>query len=241
VRLAVISDIHANLEAFRSVLADIDAVRADGIVCLGDIIGYGPRPEECIRLVRDRAIPSVLGNHELGLVRSRKLSWFNPTSRACLVATGKLLSPESLDWMKTLPASLTVHGARFVHGCPPDSPLTYLFELSEDGLREVFETTRDRLAFAGHTHDLELISWDGHEVCRSLLGRGERLLEPDLRYIVNVGSVGQPRDGDHHAKYVVWDSARDVLDIRFVAYDIDTTVREILALGFPEQYARRLR
>ena len=239
-RFAVISDIHGNLGAFKQVLVDIHQSRVDVVVCLGDCIGYGPEPEQVFNLIRQENIPSVMGNHELGLVDRSYLDWFNQPTQQSLLQTFKLLSLDTREFMKGLNSSLAVHGCRFVHGFPLDSITTYLFEVSKNELIRVFPVMRERMCFVGHTHVLEIISFDGTEICRSTLRQGLISLPKGQQYIVNVGSVGQPRDGNRDAKYVIWDSSHQTIDVRFIPYDIAATARKILELGFPKMNADRL-
>lgn len=239
-RLAIISDIHGNLEAFKEVLADIDRSHIDGLACLGDNIGYGPEPERVIDLVRERDIPSVMGNHELAVVDIKYLNWMNPTARKSLVMTSELLSDDSVDYIRTLPPTMTYHGSLCVHGCPPDSIVTYLFQLSTAQLEEAFVAMEKKICFLGHTHDLGIISFNGEDLVRAPMGNGIVSLHKDHQYIINVGSVGQPRDGNNNAKYVIWDTASESIEVRFIPYDIAATANKIIELGFPELNARRL-
>ncbi len=239
-KLAVISDIHGNLEAFERVLEDMDTQAPDLVYCLGDSVGYGPEPEAVTELVRARNIPQVCGNHELAMVRSAERIWFNPTAREALERSRKLVSRRSLKYMKTLPLFLDEWGCYFVHGFPPDSPRTYLFERGDDELPETFTFLRGRICFVGHTHELGLVESHAGGIRRTLLTEGVSILRVGNGYIVNVGSVGQPRDGDNRAKYVLYDTERRLLQVRCVPYDIARTAAAIIALGLPEQYARRL-
>lgn len=239
-RLAVISDIHGNLEAFREVLADIDEARVDGIACLGDNIGYGPEPEAVVRLICERRIPCVKGNHELAITDPEYLFCMNPLARESALLTRPLLSEKTLHYIRTLKPSMLFHGSLCVHGCPPDSMTTYLFEVSRAGLQEVLIDLCEEVCFVGHTHDLKIYSFDGEKLRIAPLRKGTVTMEKGHRYIINAGSVGQPRDGNNNAKYVIWDDAEASLDVRFVPYDIAATARRILELGFPEFNAERL-
>jgi len=239
-RLAIISDIHGNLEAFRQVLKDMDRSSVDDVVCLGDNIGYGPDPEEVVRLLRRRNIPSVMGNHELAAVDETCLMKMNPSARRSLSLTKELISKDTLDYIKGLKPSMIFHGSLCVHGYPPESMTTYLFQVSETELRQSLLAMKERICFVGHTHDLNIISFDGDNVTWHCLGQGVVSLDKDLQYMVNVGSIGQPRDGNNNAKYVIWDPASRTIEVRFIPYDIAATAHKILALGFPEFNARRL-
>lgn len=239
-RLAIISDIHGNLEAFKEVLADIDRSEVDGIASLGDNIGYGPDPEEVVQLIRQRKIPSVMGNHELAVVDHRYLDWMNPSARRSLVITKELLSPDTVKYIKGLKASMTFHGSLCVHGCPPDSITTYMYELSRIQFKEIFLNMKEKICFVGHTHYPQIIIFDGEELGGAPLSEGKITMRQDHQYIINVGSVGQPRDGNNNAKYVIWDLSAGSIEVRFIQYDIASTARKILEIGFPEINATRL-
>ncbi len=241
-KLAVISDIHGNLEALNAVLTQIDADRHIGpVVCLGDCVGYGPDPEQVVHVLRSRDIPAVIGNHEMALRDPEQLSWFNPLARLSLEKTLTMLSSESRAYLAQLPYSRIVAGGRLVHGYPPESTRTYLFQKTLYEIKKTFqEELSERICFVGHTHDLEIVSFDGAAVTRRALGQGPVTLNRDRRYIINVGSVGQPRDGNNKAKYVVWDPDADIVDVRFVPYDTARTVAKIRQAGLPEQHAARL-
>ena len=244
-RIAVLSDVHGNLEALRSVLADVDALGLTRIANLGDMVGYGPEPDACVRLLRERGAESVLGNHELGLVEAQARNWFNPQAKKALDRTRTLLSDDSLMYFRTLPRTLTVEGALCVHGCPPGLVSKYLYELDEADFRETFALYPNRLCFAGHTHELERISLTSTgKIERKGLGKGVLELAPYARHIINAGAVGQPRDGNNKAKYLVWETETESsparIEVRFVAYDIARTAARIVEQGLPTVYADRL-
>jgi predicted phosphodiesterase len=239
-RLAIISDIHGNLEAFQQVLADIERSRIDQVICLGDMIGYGPEPEEVIQLIQKENIPSIMGNHELAILEPRYLEWFNILCQMSLDKTKRLLSHETIHYIHALKNYLKLGEALFVHGSPPDSVMTYIYELSDSDLETLLQAREEKFFFVGHTHDLLLKMYDGNAVYSQPLSEGVFPLQENQKYLVNVGSVGQPRDGNNQAKYVIWDQAAANLEVRFVPYDIGRTVQKIFALGLPEYHARRL-
>jgi predicted phosphodiesterase len=239
-KIAIISDIHGNMEAFQEVLKDIQNAKIKDIVCLGDNVGYGPDPEEVVRLMQKKQIPSVLGNHEQALAQSKYLKRMNPSAQKSAAITQGILSSHALAYCVSLQPSMIYHGARYVHGCPPDSPTTYLFAVSEARLKRLFLAMDEKICFAGHTHDLEIISFDGKKVSRNPLDQGLVDLDGTTQYIINAGSVGQPRDGNNNAKYIIWDTVSAKIEVRFVPYDIAKTADKILKLGFPEFNATRL-
>lgn len=238
-RIAVISDIHANLEAFRAVLGDIDDQNVDSIICLGDIIGYGPDPQECVDLIRERDIPTVMGNHEQGLINQIYLARFNPPTRDMILMTRELLDDETVNWLITRPKALIMHGSRFVHGCPPDLVGEYLWKHA--GCYErLFYNYPEQFCFVGHTHELIHIHGDIDDVTNDLLEPGRISLDMDERHIINVGSVGQPRSNGPEAKYVIHDAAARTLEVRFIPYDNQTTADKIRTRGFNRAFADRL-
>jgi predicted phosphodiesterase len=239
-KLAIISDIHGNFDAFQQVLEDIDRSRVDAIISLGDNIGYGPEPDRVIQKIQDRKIPSVQGNHELALKEAEYLDWFNPSARKSLLKTSDLLSEASRGFVTQLEPYLIAYGCRFVHGFPPDSALIYMFQVSDSRKAQVFKAAAERLCFIGHTHSLEIISYDGRQIEYADLPKGLTNLEGKKKYIINIGSVGQPRDATNDAKYVIWDSAADTIEVRFIPYDIAAVVKKIRDAGLPKEHAQRL-
>ncbi|MEJ5357698.1 MAG: metallophosphoesterase family protein [Desulfobacterales bacterium] len=239
-RLAILSDIHGNLDAFEAVLEDLATRRVDAVYSLGDNIGYGAQPEEVVELLVRRGIPSVLGNHELAALDPSTLDWFNPAARRSLALTLSWLRPDTRAFLAALPRFRSVHGLRLVHGFPPDSPTTYLFEIPWLDFAARFACFPERICLVGHTHLLGLYRLLEGQVREEALSEGEHALDPASRYLVNVGSVGQPRDGDPRAKYVIWDEGRGTLEVRCVSYDAPAAAARILARGLPPEHARRL-
>ena len=239
-KIAIISDIHGNLEALLNVLSDIDSIGVEKLVCLGDCIGYGPDPEAVVSEMRRRRIPTLMGNHEQAVCSPDQLAWFNPLARASLRMTIDMLSNASIDFILQLPRNLVVEQCLCVHGYPPDSARTYLFQKSPEALIKTFQSMTEPICFVGHTHDLEIVIYDGSAIKRHVLQQGRLDLNSEHRHIVNIGSVGQPRDGNNNAKYAIFDTQSRVLEIRFIPYDIAATVAKIKAAGLPDNHANRL-
>ncbi len=239
-RIAILSDIHGNLEAFQEVLLDLDLQRVDGAVSLGDNVGYGPEPDRVVKLLQARGIPSVMGNHEWGLTDPVNRDWFNPMARLALERTEELLSEESLNYCRSLPIYWLEGGCRFVHGCPPDDVVTYLFHLSREEQEDLLRGMKERICFVGHTHDLLLLDLEPEGLFVRKLGPGLHEMNEEGPWLVNAGSVGQPRDGDNRAKYLIWEPENRILEARFIAYDIRKTAEGIVAAGIPQVYADRL-
>lgn len=248
-RLALISDLHSNLEALEAVLAHIDAQGVDSIGCLGDVVGYGPDPEACVDLVRARADFCLLGNHDEALFHGARD--FNPHARVALEWTRARLAPRwyhgaarrlRWTWLQGLQPSHRLGPLAFHHASPRDPVREYV--LSTDGMlnRGKLEDLFGRMegpTFIGHTHhpgvfdaDLRWTGLDGEESFRLPLDRSRRSLW-------NVGSVGQPRDGDSRACYALVEE--DAVTWWRVPYDHRETARKILATGrLGEVLARRL-
>ena len=240
-RLALLSDIHANLQAVEAVLADVRHQKVSEIVSLGDIIGYGPQPEEVATLLLSEKIPSVMGNHEFALISRRYYKSLNPTARTSIDITRQLMSEKTLRHVATLPPFQTIEGCRCVHGCPPNSITRYLFNPSDERLHRLLSLFPERICFFGHTHNLAIYAIDGDgEIEKRRLVEERFVVREGQRCIINIGSVGQPRDGNNNAKYAIYDTSDASVEIRFVPYDVEETKKRILARGLPEFNARRL-
>jgi predicted phosphodiesterase len=239
-KTAIISDIHGNATALESVLKDIDSCSVDSVLSLGDNIGYGPEPEKVIDILRKRKIPSVTGNHELGVTRPNFLPLFNPVARKSIEMTIDMLSATSIDYIKKFPNVIVKDDLRIVHGFPPESPTKYLFELSDDEIQDSLAKMVESYCFIGHTHDLEILILENDRLTRRPLEKGIFTLNPNNKHIINSGSVGQPRDGNSQAKYVIWNSDTKELAVRYITYNISDTVKKIYKAGLPEQHALRL-
>lgn len=236
-RYAILSDIHANLEALRAVLADA-ADRADGVLCLGDVVGYGADPAACVEIVGERVDMLVAGNHDHALAGLIEPSWFNTYARAALEWTAGRVDDDHRAWLGGRPLLAEVGDATLVHASPRNPEEWDYLRSGEDGW-EVFEAFSTRLCFVGHSHRPAVWSLgsSGPEFEPAATSAS---LESGRRYIINVGSVGQPRDHDPRAAYAVWDVEARRVDIRRVEYDIDAVRRKIHAAGLPRFLADRL-
>ena len=236
-RYAVLSDIHGNLEALDAVLADA-ADRADALLCLGDVVGYGADPLACVERVAGRAAATIAGNHEHGVVGLLDLEWFNPYARAAAEWTRERLDDDHLRYLAALPLTAEVADATLAHASPRH-PEEWDYLLSaEDGFN-AFPAFATRLCFVGHTHVPGVWSL-GSSGPEYLVGAIELRLEHGRRYLVNVGSVGQPRDRDPRAAYALWDVERGRLEIRRVPYEVERAQRKILTGGLPRLLSDRL-
>lgn len=240
-RVAILADIHGNYRALEAVLADVAKAGVERIVSLGDNIGYGPEPEEVVRALQAYRVVSVMGNHELGLVSRSYFNRLHATARQSLVITRSLLSTESLAWLQELPPVRSCHGARLVHGCPPQSVTVYLHSPTDTRLQRLFASYPERICFAGHTHAFGCYWQNGDGIGRSTLAIERVRLVAPRRYIILPGSVGQPRDSQGwQAKYLLWDVEEDAIEVRALDYDVHTTIHLLGARGFPATNGKRL-
>lgn len=236
-RYAILSDIHGNLEALRAVLADAGD-RADAFLCLGDIVGYGADPGACIELVAERCQLVVGGNHEHAVAGRIDLNWFNPYARAAAEWTHDRLDDDQRAWLGSLPLVSEAGDATLVHASPAHPEEWEYLVSAEDGFAALGAFTT-RLCFVGHSHLPGMWvqgSWGReHEA-----GAVKVSIDPGCRYIINVGSVGQPRDHDPRAAYALWDVEGRTLAIQRVAYDLAAARAKIVAAGLPRFLADRL-
>ncbi len=238
---AVISDIHGNLEALEAVLRDIPE-GLEEIYCLGDVIGYGASPNECCDRVRETGMPVISGNHDLAVTDlSTDLAWFNPVAAAAIEWTREQLTQENADFLRTRPRTIRVGEALFVHGSVRD-PDEYIINraVARENLAVLqAEYPNVKVCFFGHTHVKTVVpSPDGPSP-----GSDDTLdLTSGGPYLVNPGSVGQPRDGDTFASYVLAEDALDGARItyRFVEYDVEKAQAKIRDAGLPGMLADRL-
>lgn len=236
-RYAILSDIHGNLEALDAVLADA-AEYADGVLCLGDIVGYGADPVACIERVAERAQAVVAGNHEHGVTGLLDLDWFNLDARVAAEWTRGRLDGDHRAWLATRPLVLDIEDATLVHASPARPGEWDYLVSAEDGF-EAFVAFATRLCFVGHSH--RPCMWSiGSSGPTHQPRAGEIPLEQGRRYIVNVGSVGQPRDRDPRAAYAVWDVDNRHVNIRRVSYDVATARRKIVEARLPRFLSDRL-
>lgn len=236
-RYAILSDIHGNLEALDAVLADA-ASRADLVLCLGDVVGYGADPVACIERVADRAQAIVAGNHEHGVAGLLDLGWFNARARAAAEWTRERLDDDHRAWLASRPLVHEIDDATLVHASPA-SPADWEYLVSAEDGYEAFGAFATRLCFVGHSHCPGVWSI-GSSGPHQDTGTVDVELERGRRYLFNVGSVGQPRDRDTRAAYAVWDVEEHRVSIRRVPYDVERARQKILAAGLPRPLADRL-
>ncbi|HZC29391.1 MAG TPA: metallophosphoesterase family protein [Gaiellaceae bacterium] len=236
-RVAVISDVHGNRHALDAVLAEIDAESVDGVWCLGDTVGYGPQPNECCRLVQTHADLCLVGNHDLAALGELTVSDFNEDAAAAVIWTTQMLTEESRRFLRGLEPQAHADSVQLFHASARDPVWEYV--LSEEAARRTFDLTDAPLVLVGHSHVALALTLDGTGVAGGLAASGTKL-ELAGRWLVNPGSIGQPRDGDPRAAWVLADLAQRSLTFRRVAYPVERTQAEMLEAGLPYVLAARL-
>jgi len=235
---AILSDIHGNLEAIRAVAQDLRRERVERIAFLGDAVGYGADPNECLSLLKSLASLIVAGNHDYGAVGLTDVSYFNPLAKAAIIWTGKKLTEEGRAFLRGLPLWSEVEGITFVHATPNEpGEWDYIFTPPE--ARESFRAMSGEVAFIGHSH-YPLIFAEKEDGIVSVFEKEELILQEGMRYIINVGSVGQPRDRNPGAAYGLYDEGSRKYLLKRVPYDVPTAQKKILKAGLPPFLAQRL-
>lgn len=240
-RIGIISDIHANLEALEAALSVYDSHPVDYLACLGDVVGYGAQPNECCDLVRKHADVTVLGNHDAAVCGRMDYSYYRAAAREALDWHARQLSPHNMEWLRSLnyAARLDEHGIAFCHGSPLAlEEFEYIFVL--DQMRDVVNAHAEQapVTFIGHSHLCKSFSYDersAEEVLNTRFG-----LEDDRKYIITVGSVGQPRDYDTRACCAVYDTGERRFEYHRVNYDIESAARKIFEADLSVAFGKRL-
>ncbi len=236
-RYAILSDVHGNLESLERALSI--AAPDDAVVSLGDVVGYGPNPNECIALLRERARHAVLGNHDLAAVENFGVESFNRAARAAIGWTQGVLDDASRAWLNLLPYELRFPDFLLVHG----APVSYFeYILDKDGAARAFDRTDAPIVFVGHTHIAEYWVRDGEGAIghRHMQHGGELNLEEGKRYIIDVGSVGQPRDLNPAASLVFYEPERRRVEWIRYDYPIDEVQRKMREAQLPPYLVDRL-
>jgi predicted phosphodiesterase len=232
-RYALISDLHANLEALTAVLDRIDAAGVDHILCLGDLVGYHADPNACVDLVRERGITCIAGNHDLAAIGARDTEHFGAAARVAIDWTRPRLSETNRAYLAGLPLTLRVGGALLVHGALHPEPNVELHLSGDRRVRASIErlgTEHDTdVCFFGHTH--RPVAWRLEAGGLARLHQAHTHLTRGARWMINPGSVGQSRDGDPRAAFALYDPEARTVTIERVAYDLAGCLRKAAAAG----------
>ena len=235
-RLAILSDIHSNLEALEAVLADAHAQSCTQFVCLGDVVGYNADPGECVSLIQGLGCPVVKGNHDEQASIVTSTEAFNELAEEAIDWTRSHLSTADKTWLADLPLTKQAHDFTIVHATL-DRPGQWGYVFNDLDASASFNHQQTALCFFGHTH------WPTAFVCDEDVRRipvGEIVLTAGKKYFINPGSVGQPRDHDWRAAYCILHTDRQVVAQRRVEYDLETAQDKIFRAGLPDRLADRL-
>jgi predicted phosphodiesterase len=236
-RVAVISDVHGNYRALEAVLEEIDRESVDAVWCLGDTVGYGPLPNECCAEVERRSQTCLVGNHDLVVLGELSVEEFNHEAAAAAIWTAEVLSDDSRRFLERLEPAGAVDEVDLFHASARDPIWEYV--LTEEAARATFEISRASLVLVGHSHVALALTIDGDQVAGGL-APAETEVQLEGRWLLNPGSVGQPRDGDPRAAWLLLDLERRFAFFRRVEYPIQETQKELRELGLPPSLAARL-
>jgi diadenosine tetraphosphatase ApaH/serine/threonine PP2A family protein phosphatase len=239
--IAIISDIHANFEALSAVIDDLETKRITNIICLGDIVGYASGVNSCARAIRGLGCPTVLGNHDHAACFSDIPEEFNDTAAAGAFYAAKKLAEDHKHWMHTLPRVIQDGGVTFTHASLSDN-CGWPYIVAEKDAALHFAAQRSPVAFCGHTHRPMIWIQNSHNDTTGAIPSGNDAVRiPEApKVLINVGSVGQPRDGDPRACYVIYSPQRNALEFRRVPYNFKATRRKIVRAKLPLFSAQRL-
>jgi predicted phosphodiesterase len=229
-RFAIISDIHSNYEALTKALEIIDAKNISEIICLGDIVGYGASPNECVEIVRERCSIILKGNHDEAAAQPELKATFTALARTAIIWTHKELEKENLLFLSELPYRGKKNDILFVHAAPKN-PAAWEYIATEEQAVEQFKSFVEKICFIGHTHTPIIF---GRE-------KETKTITVNDRYIINVGSIGQPRDGNPMLSFGIFDTDSWEFELVRSKYDIEAAVKKVLQKGLPEELGFRLR
>lgn len=232
-KTAVISDIHSNIEALTAVFSELEETGIERVICLGDIVGYGADPDDCLRLIKEKCDIVVAGNHDHAIRDFEDFSLLNDYASEVIEWTRNKITEEWKNYLEALPMVFKENGIVYVHSSPHKPDLWSYIVSREDALYE-FRYFKGNAAFIGHSHKPGIFCHDGdtYDV--------EVKLNEKKRYIINVGSVGQSRDGNSNAAYAVYDDEMKSVNINRVAYDVESAAEKIRDAGLPEFLSSRL-
>ena len=237
-RYVVISDIHGNFPALQMAL--VDAEPFDAVLCLGDIVGYGPNPNECVERIQEFPLTCIAGNHDWGAIGRVDLHIFNSDARQALFWTQRELTPENRNFISDLPMTMRIEDILLAHGSPRDPIWEYLVDAR--AAKENFALHDFQVALVGHTHLPLALEWvEEFKQARVLLPDWDIPLEWEKRrLIINPGSVGQPRDGNPRASYAILDTDTKTWESHRVPYAVEITQERMRARGLPQRLIDRL-
>jgi diadenosine tetraphosphatase ApaH/serine/threonine PP2A family protein phosphatase len=239
VKIAIISDIHSNIEALTEVMKVVDRLKVDRIVSLGDIVGYGASPNPCCDIVRQNAEMTLLGNHDAAVAGRMDYSFYYDAARHALDWSASVVSEENMTWLRSLPFTYRIGDVGFSHGSPIE-PRAYEYIFALEQAREIIPFSADlpEVTFIGHSHLCKAFALGNGEVSDVVAQKFG--IRKGYKYIVSVGSVGQPRDYDNRSCFVVYDTDLRQVEYHRVEYDIQTSAQRIFDADLAMNFGKRL-
>lgn len=239
-RYAILGDIHSNLSALEAVLGAIDKENVQRVLSVGDVVGYGAAPAECIQILKEIDAVVVKGNHDAACVGDLDMTFFNPYARAAVEWTRTALDQEDLEWLRALPMTIDLDHCTVAHGTLSRPERYDYIQCPQDADPSLDEMVR-KVCFVGHTHvPVTIMRYVDDPYRTAYTQEPEIHLDEVVRALVNVGSVGQPRDENCHTAYGIYDSEAGIVKIHRLPYDIETEATRIRAAGLPPMLADRL-
>ena len=238
-RIGIFSDVHANIEALKAVLGAMEKERIDKYVCIGDVVGYGASPNECCDIIRQVAEYTILGNHDAAVAGRMDYSYYYDAARNALDLHARQLTETNMAWLKSLPYDRRDGDVYFCHGSPVNlDEFEYIFSPEQAAKCLDIWDQLSSVTFIGHSHLCKSFALTRDEVFEVVAGTFT--IRPDHRYIISVGSVGQPRDYDPRASYTIYDTEAKLFEFRRVEYDIDAAAKKIFATDLAPNFGHRL-
>ncbi|MDD2889450.1 MAG: metallophosphoesterase family protein [bacterium] len=233
---AILSDIHSNIEALEAVVAELRNREISKVLCLGDTVGYGANPNECCNLVREISECAILGNHDAGSIGLTNLSHFHSLAKEVCVWTSKTLTTENISWLKSLPFQTNYENSLLSHSAPSKPERWHYVSSMNDAINEF--PICGHICFVGHTHvPVTFVKIDSKY---KIITNPKFSINPDYNYIINPGSVGQPRDRNSNSSFAIYDSEIGEIETIRISYDIDAAQKKIINAGLPKSLAERL-
>jgi diadenosine tetraphosphatase ApaH/serine/threonine PP2A family protein phosphatase len=238
-RIGIFSDIHANIEALEAVIDAYKKERIDTYVCLGDTVGYGASPNECCEIVRRVAAFTILGNHDAAVAGRMDYSYYYDAARQALDLHAESLKKDHMDWLRALPYQRREGNLYFCHGSPLNlEEFEYIFAPEQAARCQTIWDELGDVTFIGHSHLCKAFALTKDEVFEVVATKFQ--IRPGHKYIVSVGSVGQPRDYDNRASFTIYDSDEKVFEFKRVAYDIESAAKKIFDADLERNFGNRL-
>ena len=241
-KLAILADIHSNLEALEAAFEDLHDQSVNVIYSTGDLVGYAANPNEVIDMLLQNQVKCIMGNHDYACINMRGIDRMVSNAGKAIFYTKGVLTSGNLSFLKSLPGFIRENSIYLTHGLPPESFDDYIDMQSKTALIRAFLSFREQVAFVGHTHLFEVYELTDLGKIEKYDFPGTQLdLNPNSRYMISAGSVGQPRQDNREAGYLIYDTDNHQVTRRIIQYPVELTIQKIIAAGLPEKNGTRLR